>query len=196
MSYQLFTYKSKHYALDLYLKSVLDVFLFVITEYKNLINTKPVADSISMPYNYSEKSSQLSTNNTYHCLMVVYIGLASLRILQIIILTQYFQLPLSLKLYYTCFSNISSKSRFRTKIPCQDTSTLEPPLLLTCHMILVRLLQFFGPQSHLWRPWTTLGTYESSSQEKIHTWIWTNFSVQFYSPHPHTPKQSLGQVSS
>lgn len=35
--------KSKPYALDLYLESVLDVFLFVITrEYKNIINTIPM----------------------------------------------------------------------------------------------------------------------------------------------------------
>lgn len=49
--------KSKPYALDLYWRSVLDIFLFVIIgEYKNIIQDQ-CCDSIFMLYYNSEKSS-------------------------------------------------------------------------------------------------------------------------------------------
>lgn len=97
-------------------------------------------------------------------------------------LTYHFLPPFSLVLYYVWLSNFSSKIRFRTKIPglwVKRLVILRPPLLLVYKQVQVTsdlgqavyILWTFEGQ--LVRPWTTLGIYESSSQEKMHIWTQT-----------------------
>lgn len=89
--------------------------------------------------------------------------------LQKIVLTYHFQPPFSLMLYYVWFSNISNKGRFRTKISglrSEENCILRPPLLITCQVTLVRLLNSLDLTASFRWAMATLGVYGSSSQEK------------------------------